>query len=95
MFGDASDVVANLDTDDELLDLEFDEALEATENAAQSRKRQLAAAPSEEDSGVEEGDQSPPATDKREPVWMDEDDDSIQYVVELFFHCDVTYAIRS
>lgn len=86
MFGDASDVVANLDSDNDLLDLEFDETQEATSSRPQNVKQSRASvlAPSEEDSGVEEGDLSPLAEDDeklnlhREPVWMDEDDDNIQ-----------------
>lgn len=78
VFGDASDVVANLDSDDDLLELEF--------GGTPSVKgpRCSASMPSEEDSGVEEGDLSPSSTDEeksrfqREPVWMDEDDDNIQ-----------------
>ena len=90
VFGNASDVVANLKTEDELLDLEFDDAIEATENADRSRKSQMADPPSEEDSGVEEGDQSPVENEvdksklRKEPVWMDEDDINIQ--VKQAFH---------
>lgn len=86
MFGDASDVVANLDSDNDLLDLEFDETQEASSSNRLSVKQPHASvlAPSEEDSGVDEGDLSPLAEDDeklnlhREPVWMDEDDDNLQ-----------------
>lgn len=79
IFGNASDVIANLDTDDEL---EFDESPEPTRSHTQTTKRvnEIIASPSEEDSGVEEGDLSPSTSDAdktREPVWMDEDDDNI------------------
>lgn len=80
IFGNASDVAANLDTDDEL---EFDEIPETTRSITERTERvnEIIASPSEGDSGVEEGDLSPSSndTDKtREPVWMDEDDDNIQ-----------------
>lgn len=82
IFGDASDVVANLDTADDL-DLDFDEVPEVTSSRIRATKQPniSASAPSEDDSGVEMGDSSPSTSDddkKREPVWMDEDDDAIQ-----------------
>ncbi|XP_034233330.1 U3 small nucleolar RNA-associated protein 18 homolog [Thrips palmi] len=78
IFGNASDVIANLDTDDEL---EFDESPEPRRSHTDRAKRvnEIIASPSEEDSGVEEGDLSPSTEEDktREPVWMDDDDDNI------------------
>ncbi|KAJ1523333.1 hypothetical protein ONE63_001204 [Megalurothrips usitatus] len=85
IFGDASDVVANLDIDEDEL-LEFDEPHEASSERKPSDKQLnvITATTLEEDSGVEEGDQSPSAIEddkpnsQKEPVWMDEDDENIQ-----------------